>query len=127
MNIQNLQYNPINGNFKLAVAPAKVPFIEVSKGVSKAMVEPFIADIERLDWRNVPPVQSIIVRWKYYKLGYDVASKHICRKCGGIGKTSKAYVDAYTLPNEVGSRTILEGEGGLRNCLKCIKCGHSWR
>jgi len=46
-----------------------------------------------------------------------------CRKCNGIGKPSKGYVNFHNI------RTMYkedEFETKLLNCLKCEKCGNSW-
>lgn len=54
-----------------------------------------------------------------------------CSKCGGEAELSQAYVhiDLYEKDaNELGARAIYKGVGKaeLRDCLKCIKCDHSW-
>ena len=52
--------------------------------------------------------------------------KSVCRKCGGVGKPSMAYGDAFGEADEVGKRTRYEGKGALIAVTKCSGCGHSW-
>lgn len=77
--------------------------------------------------RIIDPAIKLMSFDKFEKKMIEKSSTRlICKKCNGIAKPSKAYGDALGKPNQAGSRRILEGRGGLIDCWKCKKCGHSW-
>lgn len=52
-------------------------------------------------------------------------TKNRCKKCKGIGKPSKAFMNYHNIQHPLdGSKA--EFETKLQDCIKCEDCGHSW-
>ena len=52
-------------------------------------------------------------------------TSNVCKECGSIGKPSKAFMNYHNIRYPLDG-SIAEFETRLENCLKCVKCGHSW-
>jgi hypothetical protein len=54
----------------------------------------------------------------------QISDDLVCRKCGGDGLPSKALQDRAHYDGRV---FIGPSNGDTQNCIKCTKCGHSWK
>lgn len=50
-------------------------------------------------------------------------NNNTCKKCGGIGKPSKSFMNFHYIQEKDKSK---EFQTKFLDCLKCTNCGHSW-